>query len=54
MTHDALGAHVRDELGISAELFVRVRFRLHWLRLAVSLLEQPCRSWSRPSLRRRV
>jgi VIT1/CCC1 family predicted Fe2+/Mn2+ transporter len=40
MAHDAIGAHARDELGIS-RLSVRVRFRLHWHRLAASLLEQP-------------
>jgi VIT1/CCC1 family predicted Fe2+/Mn2+ transporter len=53
MAHDAIGAHARDELGIS-RLFVRVRLRLHWHRLAASLLEQPCLSWSLPWSRRRV
>jgi VIT1/CCC1 family predicted Fe2+/Mn2+ transporter len=47
MAHDALGAHARDELGISKAL-VRVRFRLHWHRAAASLLERRCLSWSLP------
>jgi VIT1/CCC1 family predicted Fe2+/Mn2+ transporter len=43
MAHDAIGAHARDELA-SPRLFVRVRLRLRWHRLAASLLEQPCLS----------
>jgi vacuolar iron transporter family protein len=39
MAHDGLGAHVRDELGISGVL-VRVRFRQPWLRPPASLLAQ--------------
>jgi VIT1/CCC1 family predicted Fe2+/Mn2+ transporter len=53
MARDALGAHARDELGIS-RLSVRVRFRLRWRRLAASLLEQPCLCWSLPSFLRQV
>ena len=52
MGHDALGAHARDELGIS-RLSVRARFRRRWHRRAVSRLEQPCLSWSLPWPRRR-
>jgi VIT1/CCC1 family predicted Fe2+/Mn2+ transporter len=47
MAHDAIGAHARDELGISEAL--RVRFRLPWPRLAASLLERSCFGWTLPS-----
>ena len=40
MVHDAIGAHARDELGIS-KFSARVRFRLRWHRLAASLWERP-------------
>ena len=43
MAHDALGAHARDELGIS-ETLVRVQFRRHWRQLAASPSEQCCHS----------
>ena len=46
MAYDALGAHARDELGISKTV-MRDRCRPHWRRLAASLLEPRCRSWSR-------
>ena len=41
MAHDAIGAHARDELGIS-EMCGLVRLRLHLLRPAASLWERPC------------
>ena len=44
MLHDAIGAHARDELGIS-EISARVQFRLLWRPLAVSLLARRCLSW---------
>ena len=43
MAHDAIGAHARDELGISETLNTRpIQLRLR--RLAASPLEQPCPS----------
>ena len=48
MAHDALGAHARDELGISARLSARVRFRRRWHRPRASLSERSCLCWSPP------
>jgi len=45
MAHDALGAHARDELGMSAAL-MPVRCRPPWRRRPVSPSEPPCLSWS--------
>ena len=45
MAHDALGAHARDELGIS-EPFRQDLFRLRSHRQVVLLLVQPCPFWS--------
>lgn len=42
MAHDALGAHARDELGISETLRARALFRPRWHRLRASLPAQPC------------
>lgn len=42
MAHDALGAHARDELGISDTLAAKP-FRRHWPRLEPSLRERHCR-----------
>ena len=51
MTHDALGAHARDELA-SPRRFVRVRFRQHGHRLAALPSARPCPSWLLRWLRR--
>jgi vacuolar iron transporter family protein len=53
MAHDAIGAHARDELGITETLRVRP-FKLRSRQLLASLLEQRCLSWRLPSSRRRV
>jgi hypothetical protein len=45
MVHDAIGAHARDELGIS-EFSARIRVRLRRPWLGASLLEQPSLSLS--------
>ena len=48
MAHDALGAHARDELGISETLRRASRFRLRWRRPPASRSELPCLFWSPP------
>ena len=50
--HDALGAHARDELGIT-EALARVRFRRRWRRRPASPRERSCLSRSRRCRRRR-
>jgi len=47
MAHDALGAHARDELGIS-EALRDVRFRLPWHQREALALERRCLCWSLP------
>jgi vacuolar iron transporter family protein len=54
MAHDAIGAHARDELGMSPRHLEPVRFRLRSRRPAASLLEQPCLSALLPYPRRQV
>lgn len=44
MARDALGAHARDELGISRRRG-RALFRRPWLRLQVSTRARPCPCW---------
>jgi VIT1/CCC1 family predicted Fe2+/Mn2+ transporter len=47
MAHDAIGRMPATN-SASPRLSGRVRFRLRWHRPVVSLLEQPCLSWSLP------
>jgi vacuolar iron transporter family protein len=54
MTHDALGAHACDELGLSRRLCAPVPYRLPSLPPAVSQLGPHCRWWSLPSPQRQT
>jgi len=53
MTHDALGAHARDELGLS-KTYAPVPYRLPSLPPAVSQLGPHCRWRSLPSSQRQI
>jgi vacuolar iron transporter family protein len=51
MVHDAIGATLATN-SVSPRFSARVRFRLRSHRLAASLLERPCLTWSPPWHRR--